>query len=323
MISDLLEKSQLYQTILKDKQSDKLSHAYLVQGEDMETRKVFLNQISLLLMCEKDGCMECKACAKVMARTHLDLMVLNEDGKLRTDDLSKLIDYVYVKPAEAKYRLVFFDNADTLSDTIQNKLLKLYEDPPENVIIFMFARGQSGILRTIRSRAKKLFLPVFSTNEIYQELVSQGVDSDTAMPAAIISGGQFDKAYLFSNQEGYLLRYNGCIDILKGLKRSTDVTQFISSKLFSKESIEVTLDYFQIIFKDVLIYLSKSNVEYATIGRDCDIKEIADGFNEGGVALSILSIVKAKTMLKFNVSAPAVTESLLLQILEDKYKSKL
>jgi len=323
MISELISESQLFKSLVKDRISKRLSHAYLILGEDKETRKAFVNQISLYLMCENGGCMECKTCAKVMARTHFDLIFLNEDGKLKTDDLNQLIDYVYIKPAEAEYKLVFIDNADGLSDNIQNKLLKLYEEPPESVIIFMLARGEAGILRTIKSRAKTLYLPIFSSKQIYLELLEQGVEESVAKAAAIISGGQFDRAYLFSNQEGYLEMYNSCVDLLMNLKKSQDVTAYIGSKLFEKDKIDVTLDYFQIIFKDVLVYISKSNCEYATIGRECDIKDIADGFNEGGVALAILSIVKAKMMLKANVSSLSVAESLMLQILEDKYKSKM
>lgn len=323
MISDLLQKSQVFLNLSSDKKYSRLSHAYLVLGDDLETRKVFLNLIALLLLCENDGCMHCKPCAKVMARTHLDMMVLNEDSSLKTSNLSPLLDFVYVKPAEAKYKLVFIDNADSLNETIQNKLLKLYEEPPENVIIFMFSKGETGILKTIKSRAKLIYLPVFSNKQIYEELLEQGIEESVAEAAAIMSGGQFHRAYLFSNQEGYLDMFNSAVQLLKDIKWSKDITKHMNSTLFSKENIEITLDYFQIIFKDVLVFLSQSRTEYATMKRNEDIEEIAKGYNAGGVALAILSISNAKKMLSSNVSPQSVIETLLFQILEDKYKAKL
>jgi hypothetical protein len=71
------------------------------------------------------------------------------------------------------------------------------------------------------------------------------------------------------------------------------------------------------------VFLSQSRTEYATMKRNEDIEEIAKGYNAGGVALAILSISNAKKMLSSNVSPQSVIETLLFQILEDKYKAKL
>lgn len=50
------------------------------------------------------------------------------------------------------------DDADSMSEIIQNKLLKIIEEPPESTVIILIVSNKERLLSTIRSRCKIKFL---------------------------------------------------------------------------------------------------------------------------------------------------------------------
>jgi hypothetical protein len=76
----------------------------------------------------------------------------------------------------------------------------------------------------------------------------------------------------------------------------------------------------EIILSDVLILSSKAEIGLKIINRDFDLETIAEGFSAAGAAMAILAINEARTRLYYNINAVSVTERLLFDILEARYK---
>ncbi len=331
MIGDLLQNSQAYIDFKKDLSGDKISHAYLFLGEDKLARREYMRLFASTILCRAGGCGVCDTCDKIYNDIHLGVHYYNLDGKMNVKIAEGLIEESYKSSWEGNdskddgskgtnKRIFFIDNFDAVAPAVQNKLLKIFEESPKNVIIALFAGSAYAILQTIKSRAKLSYLPKFTAEDIHNELVKDGYSRSIAEIASALSDGSFEKAYLFVEDDSYYNQYSECFEVLKNCKNSTMVVDYIGKSIFSKENIVRTLEFFSIILKDVAIKVSGANTPYTTRNRDYDIQLIAEGYTTASVAMAILEVNQGQTMLNSYVSPVTVAERVLFKILEAKYK---
>ncbi|MDR0752163.1 MAG: hypothetical protein LBF12_06270 [Christensenellaceae bacterium] len=323
MIGELIKNSKIISEFTKDFYSERLSHAYIISGEDLHTRKIVMSIIARLLFCKNSGCGECSICARVDTMSHPDFKVLNSDGKISVSEIEELIDDTALMGWESARKVYYIDNSDTLNALRQNKLLKIFEEPPKGVIIFLFTNDESSLLQTITSRAKKLYLPRFTSKIILDELLEMGIEYSVAKSCAVFSDGRFDKAFKFSEETQYTEIYDEAFDMLLKCDSSKNMINMVDSKLFERENIELTFEFFEIIMRDVLEYVS-NGTNYITLDRLDDIKKLAVGFERapGVVAKCIFSIVDMKQLIHLNVTPFSLAEKVIHNILQEKFKCR-
>jgi DNA polymerase-3 subunit delta' len=86
------------------------------------------------------------------------LIPIVKDGNFKVEDAETAIEKAYLASEE---RQIILLAADAYSDVVQNKLLKVIEEPPPKKEFILLFRSKSVILPTIRSR-----LPVIVFDEI-------------------------------------------------------------------------------------------------------------------------------------------------------------
>ncbi|MFA5449186.1 MAG: hypothetical protein WC292_01940 [Clostridia bacterium] len=320
MISDRLAQKESIMNLKKEIFSGKLSHAYLLFVPDTYIREPIEKLISSAILCPQGGCGECAVCTKIYTDSHADIAVYNKDGKYTVKEAKEnFIPHTYVKGWESEKKLYFFYNAESLSTRVQNTILKILEEPPQNVIIFLISGGEGGLLSTVLSRLKKADMPTFNSVEIAEELISEGVSPALAETAAVFSGGRFDRAFKYADEKEYSEIYERTFQVLDECRKSSQIAEYINDKIFSKENIAVTLEFFEIILRDVL-GLAAGNTDFITINKAYLLGRIADGFSSGGAAMAVLAVTNAKKMLSSNIAPVTAAETLLFDILEAKYK---
>lgn len=318
-LREFLQSGDSYRALKKELGGKNFSHAYIVLGGDRSVRAEYADFIASFILCPYGGCGVCAVCKRILSQNHPDVKYLNTDGKMSVKSARELVEEAYVTGVEG-VKIFFFDNAEKLSPAVQNTLLKIYEEPPESSVFVLLAASEAGILQTVRSRAKKIYLPVFSAAEIFRELQAGGVDERTAETASVLAGGRFDRAYKFADSAEYSEQYENCFELLLGCRRSADIAKYLSSPVFNKESIGLTLEFFEIILGDVLASVAGGGKAPAAIRRQRDIASLARGFTPGGVAMAILAVTEAAKLLSSYVSTVSVAERVLFKILEAKYK---
>jgi DNA polymerase III subunit delta' len=87
-----------------------------------------------------------------------------EKDEFLIDDAHQLIAFAYIASDTLKYLIV---SANKYNNVSQNSLLKLLEEPPNNIIIILISTSKSIFLPTIRSR-----LPMIVMASKYEEKIS-------------------------------------------------------------------------------------------------------------------------------------------------------
>lgn len=143
--------------------STRATHACLIECQSEEERLSLALELAAAELCEKKGknaCRHCRHCEKVFSGIHPDITVikraLDDKGKKRPEiyiaQVREVIADCAVLPNEAERRVFLFLDADTMNRSAQNAVLKLLEEPPDHVLIYLCVENSLMLLPTIRSR---------------------------------------------------------------------------------------------------------------------------------------------------------------------------
>jgi DNA polymerase III subunit delta' len=306
----------------KIKQEQK-SHAYLLTSEDEVTLAAAAKLFVLSFECEKQAdipCFSCANCIKVLNNTALDVFVYPKKNSIVVEDVKEIVETTQVKPMEFSKKFYILNNFSLATIAAQNKLLKTLEEPPQDVIFILTASSEKAVLPTIASRVKKLALKSLSLTEIKEVLKTFTSDSKKIAIATENSGGNLGKAISLLNDEVYFEVYNFILNLVVNMKTSKDLINYTSVIEKNRKFINKYLEVLSIMFRDMLI-IKQGLVELAFNQNSINLLNLAsEGYSQIALLEAIKKINKAKKMLKFNTNVTGVIDSLLLGILEVKYK---
>ena len=173
-----------------------MTHAWLITGPPGSGRSTAAVAFAAALQCPDQGCGVCSICSAALAGSHPDVdLVVSETLSYGVDDARDLILRAAVVPADAPWHIVVIEDADRLTESAVNVLLKVLEEPPPHLVWLLCAPSPEDVLPTIRSRTRGVHLRTPSTAEVAQALSARhGVDPAMAAFAARSSQGHIGRA---------------------------------------------------------------------------------------------------------------------------------
>ena len=194
----LLGNQQLKDNLIHSISRGKLSHFYLICGPEGSGKHTLARLLSAAAVCQGDNkpCLSCRACRKVMADTHPDVITVTDpDHKTVPVKLVRQIrDNMFIRPNEADRKLYLFPQELGLEG--YNALLKVLEEPPSYGIFLLMTDNPEKILPTVRSRCTELKLRALPEDILHQALLARfpQADSQTLQAVTEQSGGYLGQA---------------------------------------------------------------------------------------------------------------------------------
>lgn len=181
-----------------------MTHAWLITGPPGSGRSLAGEALAAALVCPDRGCGDCAECRSVASHSHPDVDVINPEGlSYRTGDARALAGKAAYAPTRSAWHVIVLEDADRLTETANNVLLKSIEEPPPRTVWVLCAPGVDDVLPTIRSRCRQLQLRTPTTIEVARQLVEvDGADPDTAAFAARAAQGHVGRARALALDEG-------------------------------------------------------------------------------------------------------------------------
>lgn len=242
-------------------------HAVVIEGAEGLGKKTLARLLATALVChgEEKPCMECTQCHKAMEKLHPDIFEYSAAGganSFHVDVIRDVIKDAYVQPNEAEYKVYILGNADCMSISAQNALLKVLEEPPKYVVFILTARSKSMLLETVLSRSVVVTLEGVNADEGALFISSQidEVSYEKAKIALETFNGNIGKAIgSFSDgKENELAEI--CCNICKSLVNSSEYELLCACSVFQKDrnSVIFACDFLKNIFRDALVYNENS-----------------------------------------------------------------
>ena len=150
----------------EQKQSGALAHAYLFIGDRGTGRTDFVREFANFILCgDPDAgraCYRCRSCRAGGADHHPDLLlILPEEGKkdIGVGQIRELTEFLSLNSFSGSGRVAIIPQAETLTLSASNALLKTLEEPAAGATLLLTAYSPGSLLPTIRSRCQLLGLP--------------------------------------------------------------------------------------------------------------------------------------------------------------------
>lgn len=138
----------------------KLSHAYLIETNDIE---LLMNDIKILIKnicCEEEyqeSCTKCNLCNLIMKNNLPSIKIIEPDGtSIKKVQIEELKEKFATIPVYSKYNIYIIKEAEKLNASSANSMLKFLEEPEEGIIGFFLTKNKDIMIDTIKSRCQSL-----------------------------------------------------------------------------------------------------------------------------------------------------------------------
>ena len=283
--------------------SNKLSHAYLFEGDDAQTMKQVAINFAKLILCQ--------------TYNHPDFMYISTtENAIKKEQVEQLVRHMNQLPIESTNKVYIIEDFEKLTVQGENSILKFLEEPPDNTIAILLSTKPEQILDTIHSRCQHVYFKPIDKEKFINRLVEQDMSKPVAEMISTYTT-QIDNA-LALNEEFDLLALRksvirwcellltnkpmaliGIIDLLKQAK--------------NKKLQSLTIAAVNGFFEDIIH--TKVNVEDKQIYSDLknDIDQYAQKLSFNQLILMFDQLTEAHKKLNQNVNPTLVFEQIVIK----------
>ncbi len=197
--NDFIGHEKTIATLQQTLRTGSIAQAYLFYGREGVGKKSIAIGFAKAMNClegNADFCDSCQSCSKIVKRVHPDFFFIEpQEHHLKIEQLRQLQSALSYKPYMAKWRICVIDQAERMTLSAANSILKILEEPPSNTVFILIAANIDQILPTIRSRCQVRQFSPLSTSAICN-MVSEKVSiaPQKARLIATMASGSLGKA---------------------------------------------------------------------------------------------------------------------------------
>jgi DNA polymerase-3 subunit delta' len=194
-----------------------MTHAWLFTGPPGSGRSVAARAFAAALQCPDRGDGTCHACRTVLAGTHADVHVVVPDGlSIGALEARELVRVAGRAPSQGRWQVILVEDADRMTETAANAVLKMIEEPPPRTVVMLCAPSlhPDDVPVTIRSRCRVVPLRTPPADAIADVLVRRdGVDPSLAAWSAGAAGGHVGRARRLARDEDARMARKAVLDV--------------------------------------------------------------------------------------------------------------
>lgn len=320
---DIIGQRQLTDNLQNALQYNKISHAYLIQGEKLSGKRMTADLFARALQCECSGarpCNQCRSCRQAINGNHPDIIYIAHEkpNVISVDNIRQQINAdIAIKPYSGPYKVYIMDEAEKMNVQAQNALLKTLEEPPEYAVILLLAARGETMLPTILSRCVTLHIKPVPDDRIKDYLMQKiHVPDYRASVCASFARGNMGRAIELASNEDFEHMKSVVLETMKNLA-DMELNQLAAeAKKISEEKFD-TDDYLDLCFiwyRDVLLYKACGRSHIIFQEELSSIEEAARHYGYDGIERIFHSIEQARGRLKANVNADLTMELMLMDM---------
>ena len=325
--SDVIGHEQVILHMKHAIQMDKVSHAYIINGEKGSGKKLLSGIFAQTLQCERKGtepCMECRSCRQAVNLNQPDIIRVTHEkpNTISVEDVRTQVNGdIMIKPYSSPYKIYIIEEAEKLNVRAQNALLKTIEEPPFYAVILFLTVNAGMLLPTIRSRCVTLDLKPVSSALVKKHLMEKlEIPEYRANICTAFAQGNIGKAKRLALSSDFSEMMEHALHLVKYIQ-DMEVTDIISDlKRINTYKMEINdyLDLLTVWYRDVLMFKATRDADSLIFSDELiSIREKVKKSSYEGLESVIKALDKAKVRLNANVNFDMALELLLLTMKEN------
>lgn len=306
---------------------NKVSHAYIINGEKGCGKKLLAGIFAQTLQCREHGtepCMECQSCRQAMSGNQPDIIYVTHEkaNTISVEDIRTQVNGdIVIKPYSSPYKIYIVDEAEKLTPQAQNALLKTIEEPPSYAVILLLTANAGMLLPTIQSRCVTLNLKPVNPEKIQKYLMEEmEIPQYRADICVAFAQGNVGKAKRIALSDSFGEMLEHALHVVKYIS-DMDVGDLIEDlKKISTYKVDIYdyLDLLIVWYRDVLLFKATRDADSIVFKEELNaIREKARSSSYEGLEQIIEALEKAKVRLNANVNFDMAMELLLLTMKEN------
>jgi len=325
--ADVLGQEQMIEHMKNAIQMNKVSHAYIINGEKGSGKKLLAGIFAQTLQCREKGtepCMECQSCKQAQNGNQPDIIrvVHEKQNTISVEDIrGQLNGDIQIKPYSSPYKIYIVDEAEKLSVQAQNALLKTIEEPPAYAVIMLLTANAEMLLPTIQSRCVRLDLKPVPSSLVKHYLMDQlEIPEYRADICVAFAQGNVGKARRLALSDSFSEMLDHALHLVKYISEMevSDLIEDLKKINTYKMEIGDYLDLLTVWYRDVLMFKATRDADSLIFSDELNaIREKAKRSSYEGLDRIIKALEKAKLRLNANVNFDLAMELLLLTMKEN------
>ncbi|WP_155287122.1 DNA polymerase III subunit delta' [Lacticaseibacillus zhaodongensis] len=302
--------------------NDQLSQAYIFAGARGTGKEALAQWIAQRLFCTnlQDGmpCGECAECKRIASGNNPDVLTVRPDGlSIKTEAVRNLKEEMSKSSVEGHARVFIIEDADKMTVSAENSLLKFFEEPLPGMLIILTTTAKNQLLPTVLSRAQIINFPAPARKLVLAQLRAGGVSTHLAgliagITSDIPGGIALAADEEFTNRLGKILGL--CSLLAKGDSLAFPYIQTdIVKQVTGRDEQRQVLQILGLVYSEAL---SRSYGREPLVLPDSDALTELSRQSSAQLANALAVVLEGTGLLNSNVAFQALLEQLVLRILK-------
>ena len=325
--TDIIGQEQLKEHLQNAISTNKISHAYIINGERSSGKEFIARIFAMALQCEKgevEPCNECHSCKQARSNNQPDIIYISHEkpNTIGVEDIRTQINGdIDIKPYSSPRKIYIMNEGEKMTVQAQNALLKTLEEPPEYAVILILTTNVDELLPTILSRCVVLNMKPVTDAQVKKYLMEElGVPDYKANICVAFARGNIGKAKLLASSEEFEKVKDEAITLAKYIN-DMEINEIVKAiKKISEYKFDVNdyLDILSVWYRDVLLFKATKDVNSLIFKEEIQqIMKVSDRSTYAGIETIVNALQQAKRRLEANVNFDLTMELLLLTIKEN------
>src|SRR5699024_8542218 len=171
------------QLLMKSIQKQRISHAYLFQGNRGTGKKDLATLFAKTLFCENiegvEPCQRCNRCKRIESGNHPDIHWIHPDGNtIKIEQIRRLQEEFTYSGLESTRKIYIITGTETLTLNAANRLLKFLEEPNPKTTALLLTENREAMIPTILSRCQLIDLQPLQPKEFQKKLQESNISPE-------------------------------------------------------------------------------------------------------------------------------------------------
>ena len=325
--TDIVGQEQLKEHLQNAIAMNKVSHAYIINGERNAGKEFVARVFAMALQCEKGGtepCGECHSCKQALGNNQPDIIYISHEkpNTIGVEDIrSQINGDISIKPYSSPRKIYIINEGEKMTPQAQNALLKTLEEPPEYAVILILTINVEALLPTVLSRCVVLNMKPVPDRLVKKYLMEQlAVPDYKANICVAFAPGNIGKAKMLASSEEFEKVKDEAITLVKNINEmeTSEIVKAIKKISEYKFDVNDYLDILMAWYRDVLLFKATKDVNSLVFKEDIQqIMRMSDRSTYEGIELIVNALQIAKKRLEANVNFDLTMELLFLAIKEN------
>lgn len=275
--------------------NNRLSHAYLIVGENGAPKMGFARYIAQKFYCN-EACGICQSCKQILSDNHPNIEIITSSGQnIKKEQITSLIhDFSRSSIVEGP-RIYIIDEVEKMNKYSANSLLKFIEEPIGDVHAILTTSNLDAVLPTIKSRCQIISIKSVNSLDIdiddFNKSILSSITKSKEKAEELLNGDIYENIVELVKKVYYLKK----LDRISLARKYYDL-------LYNKEALELFIEISYLFLLDVGLYNHNIETKIFEIKKNTiDYDNLTKGLN------------KLQNKIRFNVNAILAFESFMLE----------